>query len=55
MAGSSLDGPRITNRHEFFNPNPWIFWSLTGVPILLEDFRQAANHGASNTQKTNNE
>jgi threonine/homoserine/homoserine lactone efflux protein len=31
----------------FFNPNPWIFWSLTGVPILLEGFRQAASHGAS--------
>jgi threonine/homoserine/homoserine lactone efflux protein len=31
----------------FFNPNPWIFWSLTGVPILLEGWRQAANHGVS--------
>jgi threonine/homoserine/homoserine lactone efflux protein len=31
----------------FFNPNPWIFWSLTGVPILLEGFRQTANHGVS--------
>jgi threonine/homoserine/homoserine lactone efflux protein len=31
----------------FFNPNPWIFWSLTGVPILLEGARQAASYGAS--------
>jgi threonine/homoserine/homoserine lactone efflux protein len=31
----------------FFNPNPWIFWSLTGVPILLEGFRQTASHGIS--------
>lgn len=31
----------------FFNPNPWIFWSLTGVPILLEGFREATSHGAS--------
>jgi threonine/homoserine/homoserine lactone efflux protein len=31
----------------FFNPNPWIFWSLTGVPILLEGARQAVSHGVS--------
>lgn len=26
------------------NPNPWIFWSLTGVPILLEGYKSSLYH-----------
>lgn len=28
----------------FVNPNPWIFWSLTGVPILLEGLKSSPYH-----------
>jgi threonine/homoserine/homoserine lactone efflux protein len=31
----------------FLNPNPWIFWSLVGIPILLEGLRHSTLVGFS--------
>lgn len=29
----------------FLNPNPWLFWSLVGAPILVEAWRQSETLG----------
>jgi threonine/homoserine/homoserine lactone efflux protein len=31
----------------FLNPNPWIFWSVVGIPILLEGLKHSTSVGLS--------
>jgi threonine/homoserine/homoserine lactone efflux protein len=31
----------------FLNPNPWIFWSVVGIPILLEGLEHSTSVGLS--------